>query len=129
MMIRTVMALLLAGATAYAAPAARRDMTDEARLAKALEGRMPGQPQSCISVAPSRSSRTFGNTVLFEGFGGRVYRTQLMGGCVARSYDTLVTRTSQTSLCRGDIVTLTDLSAGYTRESCAYSDFTPYSRR
>ncbi len=127
-MIRTTLALLLAGATAFSAPAARRDLSDADRLEKALSGRVAGEPRSCIQQSPSGGTQKFGNTVLIEDRAGKLFRTQLVGGCIARDWDALITRSTITSLCRGDIVDIADLQAGFTRSSCSFSDFTPYTK-
>lgn len=128
MIVRTALALLLAGAAGVAAPAENRDLKADARLAKALAGLTPGKPRSCIHTSPSGATGKYGNTVLLEDRSGTLYRTQLVGGCFARDQDALVTRSFGTGTCSGDIVQITDLQAGFPRESCSFSEFTPYRR-
>lgn len=127
-MIRTLLTLTLAGATAFAAPAARRDLSDDAKIGRELAGRIPGIPQSCINPSPSEGSSHYGNTVLMKDRMGVIYRTHFEGGCTASDWDVLVSRRPSTQLCRGDIIEIHDQSSGFFRGACSYSDFVPYRR-
>lgn len=127
-MIRTALAVALIAATAYAAPAARRDLSDDARLEQALQGRVPGTPRSCIDPSPSDGASHFGNTVLLKDRAGVLYRTRFDGGCRASPWDVLVSWRPTTQLCRGDIIEIRDPASGFTRGACSYTDFTPYRR-
>jgi hypothetical protein len=40
----------------------------------------------------------------------------------------LVTRTTETRLCRGDIAQVVDVASRTTLGSCSFGDFTPYTR-
>lgn len=114
-----------------AAARAERDARDEAALAKALAGKVQsGSPQSCITLHMVRSSKTIGNrAVIYDMGGGLVYVNNLQGGCVGLDdRNALITRTPTSQLCRGDIATVADLTAGITTGSCVFGDFIPYRR-
>lgn len=124
-------ALLLMAGCATATPEQKQARTEkfEADLAKALKGRVPsGEPRSCINMTDIRSSKIVRpSTVIYEMGGGLAYRNDFGGSCVGlREQDAMITRTSMTQLCRGDIVRLADLVAGFQTGSCAFGDFVPY---
>lgn len=125
-MIRPILAIALTAATAFAAPAARHDPAGEEQVARQLRGLVPGQPQTCVTPERTGSGSHYGNTFLIEGRGGTLYRAQFQGGCEAPEEDALITRRTGSSICRGDIAEVRDLTSGFTRGSCIFSDFTPY---
>ncbi len=110
------------------AAAARRHANAEAELADALKGKTPGKPVSCVNLRDIRSTKTIGDRTLIYGVNSRlIYRNDPAGGCPASGAGrTLVTRTPSNQLCRGDIVRVVDLTAGFDVGSCALGDFTPY---
>ena len=125
-------AALLTGACA-ATPVQNqpRSMQAQQQLDRYLTGRFAGTPQSCL---PRFSADDMvivdDNTILFRD-GGRVWRTEMQGGCpgLSRGHYALVTRQFGTSgLCRGEIAQLLDTAAGFTAGSCSFGDFVPYSR-
>lgn len=132
-MIRTLIpVLLLAGTTAYAAPrdmAAARAAKAEAGLARDLAGLSPGRPQQCIRKLDSRSSRIYGDTILFKVSSGLVYRTETSGGCADREMDdTLVSRSPTSQFCAGDPAETYDIRAGLLTGTCTFGRFVPYRR-
>ena len=127
-MLRAAFALILIGSAGYAAPV-DRDAVDAGRLDKALSNYVAGAPQSCLGLTrPTLSSRTYGSTVIY-GTGNRIWRTELVGGCRPYEHDALITRTTQSRSCRGDIVEVRDLLSNVTRGSCSFGDFVEYRRR
>lgn len=102
-----------------------------AALDRELAGLTPGQPQSCIEQSRVRSSRGFGDAIVYDGIGRERYVTRTSGGCEAYSRDQgfIVTRTPSTSLCRGDIATVIDRATKQQIGACSFGDFTPYSPR
>ncbi len=127
----TLIALMVIGAGCAAAgePPARTAKA-EATLEKALAGRTPGKPQSCVSLAEVRDSRIIDrNTILFEGLGGRVWRTDPPGGCSGLAPQrAIVTRSSMTQHCRGDIFHIVEPPAPMTFGACSFGDFVPYTK-
>ncbi len=122
-------ALLFTLAVTLAVPtatSAKRDkLTDEARLAKALDGLTPGKPQSCINLRDAQQTEAYGDSVLFSAGRRLTYRTDTKG-CGNRGSDTFVTRTIGTQLCRGDVIERVDLISGMQSGFCIAGDFTPY---
>ena len=66
-------------------------------------------------------------TVAFKN-GRTVYVNHLLGECngLKSGFYTLVTRSSGSGLCRGDIARVADVSTGMIVGSCAVGDFIPY---
>lgn len=100
-----------------------------AALDRELAGLTPGQPQSCIEQSRVRSSRGFGDTIVYQGLGRDRYVTRTSGGCEQYSSNQgyIVTRTPSTSLCRGDIATVIDRTSRQQIGACSFGDFVPYS--
>jgi hypothetical protein len=111
-----------------AAPPVPRTAAAQAQLNQLLAGRIAGAPQSCLPPGRNDNMITIDeNTILFRS-GGTLYRNDLRGGGCNRlggSY-ALVTRTTGSSLCSGDIAQVADLSTGVTLGSCVLGDFVPY---
>jgi len=101
----------------------------EARdLARALDGKVPGEPVSCITSQRSSDLRALGdNTLIYRVNKDLVYRNTLNGACRGLSMgDTLVLRRVTSQYCRGDIATVVNLPSGSQTGSCALGDFVPY---
>ncbi len=98
---------LMLGGVAQASPQDR-----EAELARALEGRVAGEPVSCIEPAPVRSSRIIPDTAIIYDAGGVIYVNRPDNGAdQLNQWDTMVTRTPGTRLCNIDTVTMVDLGS------------------
>jgi hypothetical protein len=110
------------------AASARRDVADSAELADALKDKIPGKPVSCINLRDIRSTKTIGDkTLIYDVSSKLVYRNDPVGGCPASAPGrTLISRTPSNQLCRGDILRVVDLTAGFEAGSCGLGDFTPY---
>lgn len=126
--------LLLCG-TVSASSSSReaRWAKEDARLEKALAGKTPGTPVSCIRLRDTRGTESFDNdknTLLFKVSRKLVYRTDTNGGCrrVGTGGDALITRSfNGGQLCRGDIAQSADLTGhGFPTGSCAMGEFVPY---
>lgn len=99
-------------------------------LAKALAGRVAGEPVNCINDFRSQVRMTVIDdyTLLFRD-GGVVYLQNPPGGCanISNSTNALTTRRSSTNqLCAGDINQVVQPSSGIFRGSCAFGRFVPY---
>jgi hypothetical protein len=124
---------VLAGCTGTPSPseeaaAARRVARAETELADALKGKTAGKPVSCVNLRDLRSTKTIGDrTLIYEVSSRLAYRNDPAGGCPASAAGrTLITRTPSTQLCRGDIVRVVDLTAGFDVGTCLLGDFIPY---
>jgi hypothetical protein len=118
-MLRTTLAVLLVGATAFSAPAAHRDASDEERIAKQLVDLTPGEPRSCVVPSRSAGGTHAGNAVLVKDRSNTLYLAHFEGGCEARESDALISRRFSAQLCRGDLVEIRDLSSGISRGTCS----------
>lgn len=118
---------ILAGCTT-APPPASRSAEAQAEFHRLTAGKVPGQPLSCLpSYRADNMVRIDNSTVAFRE-GGRVYVNHLIGACsgLKSGFYALVTRSSGTGLCRGDIAHVQDVSTGAIVGSCAIGDFVPY---
>lgn len=132
LMILPAASLLLCG-TVSASSASRdaRYAREEARLEKALAGKVAGKPQSCIRLRDAHGTESFDNgkgTLLFKVSRKLVYRTDTKGSCNGIGRDrALITHVfGGGGLCRGDIARSADLVSGFSTGHCAMSDFVPY---
>lgn len=122
-----VAALCLAAASPLlAAPTQARG---EEKLAKLLAGATPGKAQSCMSTFPQRDSQTIDGIGIVYREGKTWWLNRFEGGCPQLTSSTaIVTRTSMTQLCRGDIARVVDPGVGMELGSCVFSDFVPYTK-
>ena len=107
-----------------------RSAEAEAHLSKLLAGKTAGRPVNCLSTFRSGNMVVIDdNTVVFRDSARRVYRNDFNGGTCNRlgtgSY-ALVTKSTSTSLCSGDIAQVVDVANGFTVGSCVLGDFVPY---
>ncbi|HEX8643832.1 MAG TPA: hypothetical protein VF702_07955 [Allosphingosinicella sp.] len=123
--------LAAAALLASAAPtAAAERISPEARLDRAVQGRVAGEAVNCIDTRRFTSARIIDRTaIVYEAPGGTLWVNRPRGG--ARSlddWDVLVTRQFSGSLCRGDIVRLFDPSTMTQTGTIFLGDFVPYRR-
>ena len=124
--------LSLFAACAPAGSAANADQPPELtakqqkKLDKLLAGRVAGKPVSCISQSRTLDFTAVSDDVLVYDAGRTVYVNRPYGGCPGVVNYTLVTRTSGTQLCTGDIATVQDLQFSGLRGSCSFGEFVPY---
>ena len=131
----TIAGALLLGAipaTAQTAKADRAAATQaryDAKLAKALEGRVAGEPVRCIDMRSIRSSTIIDKTAIIYEVGNKLYLNRPAGGASSLdSDDVLVTRTSSSQLCDIDIVRLIDRSNHFPTGFVNLGKFVPYSK-
>lgn len=119
-------ALVLGGATAHAAP----DRSPEAKMARALEGRVAGEPVNCIYLRDIQSSQIIDKTaIVYEGPRGIVYvNTPTSGASSLRDGQILVTKTIGGQLCSIDTVTLVDSGSQMQDGWIGLGKFVPYAK-
>ena len=124
-----ILGTVLAGAmllAAGSAPAAPR-LDPEARLARALEGRVAGEPVKCISLRNVRSSQIIDETAILYDAGGTIYVNRPRGGAESLdSWDILVTKLHSSQLCSIDTVHLHDAGSRMLSGIVFLGDFVPY---
>jgi len=100
-------------------------------LEKALAGRAPGKPVSCIRNFRTSNMQVIDDwTILFRE-GRVVYVQNPQGGCqgISSGSNTLVSRLYGTNqLCSGDINHLVDLHTGIGGGACVFTAFVPYTK-
>ena len=110
-------------------PAAERD---RASLSAALQGfEQAGPPVSCVNQRDLAGNRSAGEgAIIFQGrTSSKLWVNRPPAGCPSLDMGrALVTRTPSTQLCRGDIASVVDLTAGTQYGACGLGDFTPYRR-
>lgn len=118
-----VAALTMLAPGALAAPR----LTPEAELARALEGRVAGEPVDCINLRNVRSSRIINDTAIIYDVGRTLYVNRPRGGAQSlNSWDILVTKTFSDRLCSIDTITLYDASSRIPGGIVFLGDFVPY---
>jgi hypothetical protein len=121
--------LILVACAANTALPQKTSNSDEARIAKALAGLTPGQPQDCIDHDRVGETRGFRDTILYVGGKTKVWRNDTVGSCTGLSNGDLpVVRSMSGRLCRGDIVQTRARIGGMMTSSCALGRFVPYSK-
>ncbi|MDG2521303.1 hypothetical protein P7B02_07085 [Caulobacter segnis] len=126
-------AMSLGAASANAAPSkalTERQAKAESRLAKALEGRVAGEPVRCLRLTNIRSSQVYDRTaIVYEGLGGVLYVNRPRSGAQSLDRnDVLVTRTSTGDLCSIDIVSLWDPNSRMQSGFVGLGEFVPYKK-
>ena len=121
---------LVAGCSTAPPPPDMRSAKAQERLNTELAGLTPGQPQSCLPHYQSQNMIVIdGHTLLFRDSSKRVYRNDIYAGCaMLGGRYALVTRSTSTSLCRGDIAQVVDVQNNLVVGSCTLGDFVPYTR-
>lgn len=101
----------------------------EKRLAKLLEGRVAGEPVSCIRLLPSDRMQTISGTAYVYGSGQTIYVQRTRDPQRISDNDTLiVNRFGASQLCRLDMTTTIDRFTGIFTGSVFFEDFVPYTR-
>ncbi len=97
-------------------------------LAKALDGKVAGDPVSCIPAWHSNELRALGdNTLVVKVNRNLVYRNTLSNACRGLAQgDTLVMTLHSSQYCRGDIARVVNLPSGMMSGTCALGDWVPY---
>ena len=129
-MTRKLLPLLIAGIALAAGPAqARERLSPEAELARALEGRVAGEPVNCINLRSVRGSSVIRGTALLYDAGGVIYVNRPRAGAdQLDDWSTQVSRPFGNRLCSIDPVQLIDLTTGSFRGVVFLDEFVPYRR-
>ncbi|MGZ8346721.1 MAG: hypothetical protein ACXWUP_06375 [Allosphingosinicella sp.] len=122
---------MIAGAVLVAVTpaAASTPEENEAELERALEGRVAGEPGSCIHLHRVRSSRVINDTAILYDAGSTLYLQRPRSGASSLNrWDTLVTRSYSTRLCSIDTVNIVDTQSGMLTGVVFLDEFVPYRR-
>ena len=126
-MRKLAMLALLVAAPAVAGVAKPAD--GEAQLARALEGRIAGEPVACVHLSRVRSVRVIDRTALLYDMGGILYVNRPRAGASSldRS-DTIVSRPFGTRLCSNDTLQMIEPYSRIQSGIVFLGDFVPYRR-
>lgn len=129
-MLKPALALAALAATAVAAgpSVARERLTGDQELAKLLEGRVAGEPRSCISSFVNRESRVIDRTAVVYGRGRTIWVNRTANPRDLDDWDAMLVRQYGSQLCRQDIITTFDTSTGMYTGNVFLTDFVPYTR-
>ena len=101
----------------------------EQRLAKLLEGRVAGEPVSCINTPRNQRMQTIDKTAYVYGSGSTIYVQRTRNPENIDDSDTLVTnRFSSGQMCKLDQTTTIDPLVGMLTGVVFLDDFIPYTR-
>ena len=106
-------------------------LTDKqsALLAKALNGKVAGEPVNCISDFNATNLIRVSDDILLYRVSGRlVYQNRLRSSCpgLARDSDIIVSEQFGSQKCRGDLLKLVDRTSGIQGPVCSLGEFVPY---
>ena len=121
---------LLAGSLALVAGSAQAKPADhEAELARAVAGRVAGQPVDCIDMHRVRSSHIIPGTAIVYDTGNVVYVNRPRGGAESMDqWDIMVNRLYSSELCSVDTVQLIDQGSHMYSGTVFLGEFVPYRR-
>ena len=125
------LALATAALGLLAAPALAEEPDEmtrgEKKLAEMLEGRVAGEPQSCINTFGSRNLTQIDNTALVYRDGKTIWVNYTRNPDSIDDSDVMVLkRFSGSSLCRTDTIELVDRVGGFFSGVLMLDDFIPY---
>lgn len=116
----------LAALLASPAAIAREKLTGEQKLAKMLEGRVAGEPVSCISLNRTQDSRIIDKTAIVYDSGNTIYVNRPRFADSLDDDDVMVTEIHGSQLCRLDTVRMHDRSGMWFSGFVGLENFVPY---
>lgn len=119
-------AALAAGATA--AQAETRQERNEARLAEMIEGRVAGEPQSCVTAMRSNDIEVIPYVGIVYDAGDTIYVARATRPNQLRSSDVPIIERHGSQLCRNDVMRTIDRYSGFTTGALFLEDFVPYTK-
>ena len=124
------LAIAAAACALVAVPAAAERKSGEEKLAELIDGRVAGEPQSCINTFNSRPLTVIDDTAIVYRSGDTVYVNRTRAPQTLDNDDVLVIRTfgSGSRLCRLDQVSTRDRFNGFYTGNIFLTDFVPYRR-
>ena len=124
---------ILASCTTAPPPATGPSPKAQMELARAIQGKVPGRPISCLPNYNANDMTTIDSrTLAFRVGSATTYIVHLTPGCEmidAGPYALLSRQFGGGGLCRGDIQSVIDTLNRSTVGSCTIADIVPYTRR
>ena len=103
-------------------------LNGDQKLAKLLEGRVAGEPRSCINTRVNSESQVIDGTAVVYGRGRTIWVNVPANARDLNDRDALLIRQFGANLCRQDIVTTFDTTGGFYTGNVFLGDFVPYTR-
>lgn len=122
------LAALAAMAVTAGPSVARERPTGDQQLAKLLQGRVAGQPRSCINTRVNQNQRVIDGTAVVYGSGKTIWVNVPRNAEDLDRDDAMVIRTHGSQLCRQDIVTTIDTASHMYTGNVFLGNFVPYTR-
>lgn len=123
------LALVAVAATTVTMPASAARKSGEEQLAQLIEGRIAGQPTSCVNMRLNENLTIIDKTALVYKQGNRLWVNRTARPETLDEDDILVIRKFGTSnLCRNDTITTLDRSSRMFNGVVFLEDFVPYER-
>lgn len=121
-------ALIVTPGLAQARPDAKApDKEGEAKLAKMLEGRVAGEPVSCIPVSQTTNTTVIKNTAIVYRVGSTLYVNRPNNADQLDGDDILVTKLYGSQLCSVDTIELRDRNTSFMWNGfVSLNKFVPY---
>lgn len=131
--MRTLLSIAIGTLALISAPAAigaRETLSPEAKLARAIEGRVAGKPVDCLFQRDIRSTQIIdGTAIIYDMGGGKLYVNRPDSGEYSlRDGDVMVTDTHSDQLCSIDVVRMFDNSIWMQTGSIGLGKFVPYTK-
>jgi hypothetical protein len=122
--------IALMGCTASAQMQSSEMTRAERDLAKALEGRTAGKPQSCISASFSTGPEIIDDkTILYREVGRTVWRNDLIGPCPSLApMETIAIEIHGGQICHNDRFRVIPFGGGIPSAPCRLGKFVPYKK-
>jgi hypothetical protein len=105
-----------------------RQEREEARLAKLLEGRVPGKPESCITALSDNRLQFYDRTAVVYDAGDTIWVSRPTDPRSLDTRDVVVIRRTGSQLCKQDIIRTVDRTSGITTGVVFLENFVPYRR-
>lgn len=103
-------------------------LNGDQKLAKLLEGRVAGEPRSCINTRVNSESEVIDGTAVVYGRGRTIWVNVPRNARDLDDNDALLVRQFGSNLCRQDIVTTFDTTGGFYTGNVFLTDFVPYTK-
>ena len=127
------LAITLAGAalalTGTAASADSLTERGEAKLARMLDGRVAGEPRSCISAFDSNRIRVIEHVGIVYDNGGTIWVARATHPEVLGPWDVPIIERHTSQLCTSDLIRTVDRNGGNFTGVVFLEDFVPYTRQ
>jgi hypothetical protein len=127
--VLTTIALASLALGAATTTVAKEQQTGEQKLAEMLEGRVAGEPKSCISTTRGGSLRVIEKTAVVYEAGDTLWVNRTAQPDTLKRDDVLIiNKTSGMQLCRLDNITTVDQASRFFTGVVFLKDFVPYKK-